>query len=284
LDSKTRISTQGQSLRDEDIIINTYPSDFISKFSILMPVHNEEDSIESVVLDVHTKLSNPVGVPFEIILAEDGSNDNTKQVIIELSKKIPLKAILSYRRKGYAGGIKEGLKFVSSPYVLVSDSDGQQRPEDFWKLKTKLDKLEDPEHVIVSGNRISRADSLHRRIISKTFQKINGSIFELPPMKDVTSPFKLMHTKLAKTLASNCKFMNESFWTEFIVRACHMKISVIEVPVQHYNRVEGETVVYKKSKMPKIVINQLIAVLQLKKDLTGDGLITSILNTKFIKR
>gem|GEM_PF-386002 len=284
MDFKTKISIEEQEIEDEAIMIDTCPNNFVPKFSILMPVHNEDDSITNVVMDVHNKLGKNPHFTFEIILAEDGSNDNTKQVIIELSRKIPLKAILSYKRKGYAGGIKEGLKVVSSPYVLFSDSDGQHNPEDFWKLKKKLEELEYPEHVIVSGCRITRADPFHRQVISKTFQKLNGIMFDLSPMDDITSPFKLMHSNLAKSLASECKFMGESFWTEFIVRAFHRKIRIVEVPVRHSNRVRGETVVYKKSKIPKIVINQLIGLLHLKQELTGEGLLNSMLKTRLIKR
>ena len=174
-----------------------------------MPVHNEEQSITNVVMEVYDKLGKNPDFPFEIILAEDGSKDNTKKVIINLSKKIPLKAILSYGRKGYSGGIKEGLKLVSSPYVIVSDSDGQHRPEDFWKLKSKLDEMRHQDNVIISGNRMIRADALHRKIISKTFQKLNGVMFDLPPMEDMTSPFKLMDSNLAKCIASECKFMRK---------------------------------------------------------------------------
>jgi dolichol-phosphate mannosyltransferase len=284
LDFKTKISIEEQEVENQDIMINTCPDNFVPKFSILMPVHNEDDSITNVVMDVHNKLGKNPHFTFEIILAEDGSNDNTKQVIIELSKKIPLKAILSHKRKGYAGGIKEGLKVVTSPYVLFSDSDGQHKPEDFWKLKKKIDDLEHPEYVIVSGNRKTRADPFHRQIISKTFQKLNTIMFDLSPMEDITSPFKLMHSSLAKSIASECKYMRESFWTEFIVRASHMKIRIVEVPVQHSNRVLGESVVYRKSKIPKIVINQLNALLHLKQELTGEGLINSILKTRLIKR
>ena len=257
MDFETEKSNDKRYLREQDVYINTCAKNSIPKFSIVMPVHNEEQSITNVVIEVYDKLGKNPDCPFEIILAEDGSNDNTKKVIIDLSKKVPLKAILSYRRKGYAGGIKEGLKLVSSSYVIVSDSDGQHRADDFWKLKSRLDEMEDPHDVIVSGNRMIRADALHRKIISKTFQKLNGAVFDLPPMEDITSPFKLMDSNLAKDLSSECKFMKESFWTEFIVRAVHKKIRIVEVPVEHVNRVEGKTVVYNKSKIPKIVFNQL---------------------------
>jgi len=266
----------------KDIVINTYPPHFNPKFSMVMPVHNESDSITRVVMEVHEKLCKKI--PFEIILSEDGSKDNTKEVIIELTEKIPLKAILSHTRKGYSGGIKEGLKHVSSPYVIASDSDGQHRPSDFWKLKEKLEELDYRKDVIISGKRITRSDTSFRKIMSKTFQKLAALMFDLPPMKDITGPFKLMNIDLARNLADECKYMKESFWTEFTIRACNKKIKIVEVPVQHINRLEGETVVYKKSKIPKIVMNQLKALIKIKKELTGKDFVRSILETNTIRQ
>ena len=271
-------------MEDKTLIINTCPKGYLPKFSVVMPVHNEADSITNVVTDVYNKLGNSQDCPFEIILAEDGSRDNTKQVIIELSKKIPLKAVLSDERKGYAGGIKEGLKLVSSKYVLFTDSDGQHRPEDFWRLKKKLDEIETPERTIISGNRMIRSDSFYRLIISKTFQKLNGIIFDLPHMKDITSPFKLVQSDLAKNLAAECKYLSESFWTEFTVRAANKNISILEVPVEHGNRAYGETVVYKKSKIPKIVLNQLQALLKLNRELKSQSVVKSLLKARFTRR
>ena len=267
-----------------DILINTYPKDFVAQFAVLMPVHNEEGSITAVVNNVYEKLCKISKFPFEIVLAEDGSKDKTKDVIMQLSNKIPLKAILSDKRKGYAVAIKDGLKFVSAHFVLICDSDGQHDPEDFWKLRCKLAEQDFRKDTIISGYRITRNDALHRRIISKTFQKINSIMFDLIPLKDITSPFKLMSTQLAINISSECQFMNESFWTEFVVRACNKNLTIIEVPVQHANRYAGRTVVYKKSKIPRIVINQLVALVKLKKDLTQKSIIYSLLEIKAIRR
>lgn len=270
--------------QQEDIVINTYPPNFAPQFAMVMPVHNEEGSIEAVVMEVYNELGKRSDVRFEIILAEDGSKDRTKEVIMTLSKKIPLKAILSYKKKGYSGGIKSGLDFVSAPYVIVSDSDGQHRPEDFWKLKSKLEELGYPKDMVISGNRVIRADANHRKVMSKTFQKLNTIAFDLPPIKDITSAFKLMDSSLARRIASECKYMKESFWTEFTIRCHHHKIAMIEVPVQHVSRLEGETVVYKKSKIPKIVKAQLKALIALKRELTGKSFVRAMLETKSVKR
>jgi len=273
-----------QRVEQEDIIINTYPLNYSPRFAIVMPVHNEEDSIESIVMDFYNELQRRNDILFEIILAEDGSTDRTKEIIIELSKKIPLKAILSYKKKGYAGGIKSGLNLVSAPYVLITDSDGQHKPEDFWRLKNKFEELGYPENYVISGSRIRRADHLHRRIMSKVFQTLNKIVFDLPNLNDITSAFKLMSTHTAKRIASECKYMKESFWTEFTIRCIYNKITIVEVPVSHVKRLKGDTVVYKKSKIPKIVKDQIIALIKLKRELSNKSFLLALLETKSLQR
>jgi glycosyltransferase involved in cell wall biosynthesis len=195
-----------------------------AEVAVLMPVHNEADIIESVVSEFYETVSRRM--PVEIVLSEDGSVDGTKDVIMQLSKRIPLEVMLSPKRKGYAGGIKDGLKLVKARYVLITDSDGQHVAEDLWKLWDLRDKYD-----IVSGCRAERSDAFHRRVMSKVFQWMTKMLFRLPRLSDITSPYKLMKTEVAKLVADEFKYMNESFWTEFTVRALKKGCNMIEIPV-----------------------------------------------------
>jgi len=242
-----------------EIIIDTFTSKIgKAPVAVLMPVHNEAETIEETVSAFYNVISSKF--PVEIVLSEDGSKDNTRDVIKKLSEKIPLKAILSPLRKGYAGGIKDGLKLVEAEYVLITDSDGQHDPEDFWKLwnlRTTYD--------IVSGWRVRRADPFHRKIMSKTFQLMIRRAFNLPNFADMTAPFKLMKTEVARELADECKYMRESFWNEFTVRAHIKGLRIVEIPVNHKNRADNSsTRVYKPWKIPKIAYAQLTALFKLR--------------------
>jgi dolichol-phosphate mannosyltransferase len=224
--------------------------------AVLMPVHNEADIIENVVVEFHENVGRKM--PLEIVLSEDGSVDGTKEVIRQLSRRIPLQAVLSPARKGYAGGIKDGLKLVKAEYVLITDSDGQQTAEDFWKLWELRDKYD-----IVSGWRVERADSFYRRTMSKAFQLMTKAFVGLPSFRDVTAPYKLMRTDMARSIAEDCVYMRESFWTEFTIRACRIGARIHEVPVAHRKRNNGATNVYKPYKMPKIVLSQFRGLVKL---------------------
>jgi glycosyltransferase involved in cell wall biosynthesis len=241
--------------------IDTFTSRIGSaEVAVLLPVYNEFDIIERVVLEIYDVIGSRM--PLEIVISEDGSTDGTKDVIRRLSEIYPLKAILSPMRKGYARGIIDGLNFVESSYVLVTDSDGQHDPRDFWKL-WELRR----EYDIVSGWRVKRADPLHRKIMSRTFQFMARKVFNLPDFKDITAPFKLMRAEVAKEIAGECKYMRESFWTEFTIRAYKKGYRIGEVPVTHRPRLDGTTRVYKPSKIPRIAITQLHALIKLRREL-----------------
>lgn len=227
--------------------------------TVLMPVYNEELSIQQVLNEVYEELNGKI--PFEIIIVEDGSTDRTKEVLRKLEKKMPITLILRDMRRGYSFAILDGLKHVNTKYVLISDSDGQYEAKDFWKLYKNRGKYD-----IVSGWRVKREDSFHRRIMSNVFQWLTRVMFKVA-MKDITSSYRLMDSRAAQVVASRYRHMQESFWTEFTVIALTKGLSIIEVPIKHKKRERGSTNVYKLIKTPGIVIRQIINLIRLWLDL-----------------
>src|SRR6202521_6040750 len=132
---------------------------------ILLPVHNEADSIEAVVREIYEEVAPQVSVRF--LVCEDGSRDNTKEILRHLSLTIPMNLILSDERKGYSKAVKDGIKALATPYLLCLDSDGQCDPKDFakfWNVAAKSD--------VVLGWRVNRADTPLRKLMSRTFYGI----------------------------------------------------------------------------------------------------------------
>lgn len=245
--------------KPSDEIIDTFTpryKDAKPDVAVLMPVHNEAECIEGVVTEFYNELSRRLLV--EVVCCEDGSTDGTKDVLRTLAEKVPMKVILGAERKGYSNAIRDGLRLVNANYVLFTDSDGQHRPEDFWRLYELRLRYE-----VVSGCRVNRADPLHRRVMSSVFQWISRRLFKLPKLKDITAPYRLVQADVAKKVAEEYRYMRESFWTEFTIRAYKRGYRIIEVPIEHRSRVGGGTRVYKPTKIPKIVLSQLTAQLKL---------------------
>jgi len=229
--------------------------------SLVLPVYNEVNNIETVVRSFYDEISGRVDL--EIVVAEDGSTDGTKDVLRKLSQEVPMVVLMESQRLGYAGGLKRGLQKATGDYVLFCDSDGQHFPSDFWKLYEARDGCD-----MVDGWRVDRADSRFRKVMSGVFQDLAKTFFDLRGICDITAPYRLVKRDLALKVADQVKYMKESFWTEFTIRAAACGAKIKEVPVKHRLRLNGDTVVYKPRKIPRIVYNQFRDMLKLRWELS----------------
>ena len=144
------------------------------------------------------------------------------------------------------------------------DGDGQLEPQDLNKL---VEGLTSQSQFIV-GYRDPRVDTKARIAFSKLF----GVAYRLaggPKLKDPSSPFLLIPTGTAQKLTSSPAHLGFGFWWEFQIRARHLGLSPVEVPVPHYNRDSGITRVYSLKKLPGIVSSHLLGLYRLRKELNS---------------
>ena len=224
--------------------------------SLVLPVHNEADNIETVIRSFYREIGSRVHL--QIVVAEDGSNDGTKEILNKLSQEIPMVVLTDDKRLGYTGGVIRGIYEATGEYVLFCDSDGQHIPSDFFEMYKEMKGYD-----MVDGWRVNRADTAFRKVMSQTFQILSRVFFGVKGLHDVTAPYRLVKRSIALQITSQVKYMRESFWTEFTIRAIKKGAKIKEVPVRHRLRLSGETVVYKPVKLPKIVLNQFKGMLKL---------------------
>lgn len=219
---------------------------------VLLPVHNEGESIETTVRGMYSELSKTVNVGF--IVCEDGSRDNTKEVLHRLAAELPMRLNLSDDRKGYSKAVREGMLMLNADYLLCLDSDGQCDPKDFknfWSARGTAD--------IVIGRRVHRADPLVRRAFSRVFYCLYQAAFRVP-VHDPSCPFVLIPRNVAHKCANELGAMKEGFWWEFVARAHRRGYTITEIPVHHRLRSAGVTQVYRWGKMPGIFLRHVWAL------------------------
>lgn len=230
----------------------------IPDLEVLLPVHNEAESIEATIREIYGELSAKVRVGF--IICEDGSKDNTREILTRLAQELPLRLNLSPARKGYSRAVREGMLMQEADYLLCLDSDGQCDPKDFWRFWDAR-----AAYDIVMGWRVARADTFTRKLFSGFFHLIYRAILGVP-VRDPSCPYVLGRKPVIQSLAGEMHAMQEGYWWEFVGRAYRRGYAIHELPVQHRLRSAGVTQVYGWRKMPGIFFRHVAAIFAIRRE------------------
>jgi len=141
--------------------------------SVIIPVFNESESIVHLLLEVLNVMKNN-NLNCELIVVNDGSNDNTSIVIDELTLKIKELSVISLRKNyGQTAAIAAGFDNSNGDIVITLDGDLQNDPNDIPKLISYIDEGYD----LICGWRYKRKDKLiNRRIPSKIANKLIANV------------------------------------------------------------------------------------------------------------
>lgn len=155
---------------------------------VVMPVFNEEESVGKV-FDEWIPVLNQTSPNFIFLAVNDGSKDNTLNILNEYAKRDSRIRVLSKENSGHGFSCFEGYKLAiqqKAKWVLQIDSDGQcdatYFPE-FWKNKA--------EDRLVFGFRLTRKDGLARWLISRVVSLVvllSGGVWMIDP----NVPYRLM--------------------------------------------------------------------------------------------
>ncbi len=140
----------------------------MSKISVVIPVHNEEGNIPQLFEELKAVLEDikrQKGYEYEVIFVNDGSTDNTLEVLKKIKKNGSFVRILNMdKNRGQAAGLSAGFYYATGEIIVSLDGDGQNDPKYIKDLINKLDE----GYKVVTGYRIKRkAPLLTKRLPSK---------------------------------------------------------------------------------------------------------------------
>ena len=144
------------------------------KYSIVVPFHNEEDSVTRLY-DRTKDVMESVGSSFELVFVDDGSNDRTYRMLEEIAAVDSRVLVIKLRRNfGQTSALAAGFDHASGEFILAMDGDLQHDPGEIPQFLAKLAEGYD----VVSGWRAQRADGLLRRLPSRvanwTMARLSG--------------------------------------------------------------------------------------------------------------
>ena len=144
--------------------------------SIVIPLFNEDESLPELT-DWIAKVMEREGYSYEIIFVNDGSTDNSWEVIKALrGKNEAVKAISFRKNQGKSAGLNQGFKAASGQVVITMDADLQDSPEEIPELRRMI--LEDG-YDLVSGWKQKRYDPLSKTIPTKLFNAATRRISKI---------------------------------------------------------------------------------------------------------
>jgi len=232
----------------------------MEKIQIVTPVYNEEKNIYSTLENFFEEYKDN---NFEIsfIISEDGSTDNSINIINDLKKVYDIKLLSSPDRKNYSEAVLIGLRETTSKIISFVDSDGQYDPKDLKRLYEKLEPGE-----IVIGYRFPRVDNIFRLFISGSFKKLYELLLNIK-LKDPSCGYFMAYKEDIESIIHNdvLGLIQEGFWWEFYAWCIKRELKIIEIPIKHFNRKYDNTVVFKLNRIPGIAYRNILGLFKLRK-------------------
>jgi len=174
---------------------------------IVIPAYNEEKNIESV-LDGWYKvlLSHNEKNTARLVLVDDGSTDNTRNIVKNFAVTHPYVELLSKENGGHGAAVYAGYVHAinnNAEYIFQTDSDGQTLPEEFEAFWEKRN-----DFSVLIGERKNRQDGVLRILAAKVLRGVLRLCFGVK-VKDVNTPYRLMNGLVLK---EEMAYVPESFY------------------------------------------------------------------------
>ena len=195
------------------------------KYTIVMPCLNEELTLAKCIEEAKSGALS-AGADIEIIIADNGSTDDSKRIALSAGCKV-----VDVPIKGYGAALNAGIQAATNSFVVMGDSDLSYAFEDSPKFAKALENGAD----IVIGNRFAGgihpgAMPWHHKYIGNPVLSFLGRVFFSIPIKDFHCGLRAVRKE--KYLEANPVTTGMEFATEMIARLANVGAVFNEIPTQ----------------------------------------------------
>jgi glycosyltransferase involved in cell wall biosynthesis len=202
--------------------------------SAMFPCYNDVNTIGGLVDGVHATLA-PLVDEVEVIVVDDGSSDGSGDLLDELARSRPwLRVIRHPINRGYGGALISGFAAARFDWIFYTDGDAQYDPTEVaLMLPLATDDVD-----VVQGYKLTRGDTLSRRIIGRCYHHVVKRLFSLPG-RDTDCDFRLFRRQLVveQPLTSGSGVICVEMMRNF----SQADARIVETPVHHYFRPSGKS-------------------------------------------
>ena len=200
--------------------------------SVVIPARNEADNVAPLCAEIHAALSGRYD--YEIIFVDDGSSDATAAEVKRCMEGGRVRLLRHPRSFGQSASVRSGVNAARARLIATLDGDGQNDPADIPALVERIKLAPAGSKLrMVSGNRVTRRDTVVRRLSSRVANGIRGALLHDGP-PDAGCGIKVFDRETFLQLP----FFNHMhrFLSALFLRA---GATVESVPVAHRPRMRG---------------------------------------------
>jgi glycosyltransferase involved in cell wall biosynthesis len=199
--------------------------------SVVVPLYNEHESLLELFNHIASVIVR-MRKSFEVIFVDDGSLDNSSEVISELHTKDKRAKLIQFRKNfGKSAALAVGFAHCQGRYVITIDADLQDDPEEIPALIAKLEQGYD----LASGWKKHRKDPFRRRVASR-FYNLATSIISGIKLHDFNCGLKAYRREVVESLD-----VYGEMHRYLPVLAHRQGFRVAEIVVRHHSRKYGKT-------------------------------------------
>jgi len=204
--------------------------------SVVIPVYNEEeiitgstDEIYSGLIDVMRSIGVDVGATFEIILAENGSSDNTARIGTDLANRYKEVRLIQSSVPTYGAALKQGILTARGRYVICDEIDLGDM--DFYRSALKRLIQQQADMIVGSKCMVGAHDNrpLFRIFATKAYNRSLKVLFRYPGTD--THGLKAFRRAAVLPIVEACVIDRDVFASELVIRCYRSGIKVKEIPL-----------------------------------------------------
>ncbi|WP_252221723.1 MULTISPECIES: glycosyltransferase family 2 protein [unclassified Clostridium] len=166
---------------------------------IIVPCFNESEVLDIYFTETKRIISEIDGYKFNFIFIDDGSSDNTIDILKKYAKENEFVSYISFSRNfGKESAMYAGLKNSIGDYVLIMDADMQNPP---MLIEKMIKAVSEEEYDCCSANRTRQGDPALRTYFSKKFYRLTNKISEVD-MPDGAGDFRMMSRKMVNAIVA----------------------------------------------------------------------------------
>lgn len=214
------------------------------KISIIIPVYNEEKTI-GAILDKVLSVELPEGMTREVIVVNDGSRDQTAEVLNRYNDRQDVK-IFHQANQGKTAALVRGIAEATGDILLIQDADLEYDPNEYSKL---LDPILMNRADVVYGSRF-KGVIRNMLFINRLANMVSNIVFTLLyfyPLTDINTCFKVFRREVLRGIVIKSKHFE--FETEITAKVVNRGYKIFEVPIEYIARAkqEGKKICWRRA-------------------------------------